>query len=305
MKNGSRARVEILICGFAFAASAGARPEATGPDKARTINKEATIAASTKDVWRAWTTTEGITSFFGAAADIELSVGGKFEVYFALDAPQGSRGSEGCKVLAYLPHKMLAFSWNAPPSIPALRDAGAQTQVVLEFTSDKSGATHVALTQHGLGQGKDWDKYHAYFDRAWTNVLASLKKQFAPSGDAAKAADPPSATQYWVYFIRPARDDFFEKPSEADRELLQAHVAHIKKLLSDGKLILAGPCEDPAYYPQSSSDSIKLEMPTPGIVVFQARDADDARRIMEADPAVKAGVFKARVNRFHLAFERD
>jgi uncharacterized protein YndB with AHSA1/START domain/uncharacterized protein YciI len=264
-----------------------------------------TVAASAKDVWRAWTTSEGIKSFFGRDAEIELAVGGKFEVYFALDAPRGSRGSEGCKVLAFLPEKMLAFSWNAPPSIPSLRDAGARTQIVLEFTPENGGATHVALTQHGLGEGEDWDKYLAYFDRAWGNVLASLEEHFAPSGGSAKAAEPPSATQHWVYFIRPARADFFEKSSEAERELLQAHVAHIKKLLDDGKLILAGPCEDPAYYPQSSAESIKLEMPTPGIVVFEARDAEEARRIMEADPAVKAGVFKARVNRFHLAFQRD
>ena len=200
---------------------------------------------------------------------------------------------------------MLAFSWNAPPSIPVLRDAGALTQVVLELTHERGGATHVTLTQHGLGQGKDWDKYYAYFDRAWGNVLASLKKHFASSDDAPKAADPSSTTKYWVYFIHPARADFFENPSEADREPLQAHVAHLKKLRDDGKLILAGPCEDPAYYPQSSAHSIKLEMPTPGIVVFEARDAEQDRRIMETDPAVKAGVFKARVNRFHLAFERD
>lgn len=279
--------------------------------EAREIHKQLTVAASPREVWQAWTTSEGIKSFFGRDADIELAVGGKFEVYFALEAPQGSRGSEGCKVLAYLPEKMLAFSWNAPPSIPILRDAGAKTQVVLQFAPVRGDRTRVSLTQHGLGQGKEWDEYHAYFDRAWGNVLTSLKKRFASPAESGAREDGSDAgrkspkTKHWVYFLRPARPDFSEKRTEAERESLQEHVAYLTKLRDDGRLILAGPCQDPPYYPTGSADAVPLEMPTPGIVVFQADDAEAARKIMENDPAVRAGVFKAWVNQFHLAFQRD
>lgn len=278
--------------------------------EARVIHKEVTVAASAKDVWQAWTTSEGIKSFFGRDADIELAVGGKFEVYFALDAPKGSRGSEGCKILAFLPEKMLAFSWNAPPSIPSLRDAGAKTQVVLQLAPVRGAATRVSLTQHGLGDGKEWDQYHAHFDQAWGYVLTNLKKHFASPGESGLREDRSDAeqgapkTKHWVYFLRPARPDYFEKPSEDERKLLAAHVAYLRKLRDDGQLILAGPCEDPPYYPRGSADAVPLEMPTPGIVVFQADDAEAARKIMENDPAVRAGVFKARVNQFHLAFQR-
>ena len=39
--------------------------------------------------------------------------------------------------------------------------------------------THVRLTHIGWGDGGQWDQTHAYFDRAWGNVLANLQKRFA------------------------------------------------------------------------------------------------------------------------------
>jgi len=144
----------------------------------RVIRKEVLVSASQLDVWRAWTTTDGVKSFFGPEADIELSVGGKYEVYFAPDAQPGSRGSDGCKVLAFLPGEMLAFSWNAPPSIPELRAAGPLTQVVVQLKEAGEGVTRVVVTHHDIGEGDEWDKYLVYFEKAWDHVLAGLQERF-------------------------------------------------------------------------------------------------------------------------------
>ena len=50
---------------------------------------------------------------------------------------QGRRGSEGSKVLAWLPEKMIAFSWTFPPDVPELRYAGEMTQVVVHCSTSK------------------------------------------------------------------------------------------------------------------------------------------------------------------------
>jgi hypothetical protein len=34
------------------------------------------------------------------------------------------------------------------------------------------------LHHTGWGEGGEWDQAYAYFDRAWGNVLANLKKRF-------------------------------------------------------------------------------------------------------------------------------
>ena len=142
----------------------------------RILRKEIIVPATLEQVWHAWTTTDGVKTFFSSDAKVELAVGGPFEIYFLLDAPYGSRGSEGCRVLSYLPPKMLSFSWNAPPEFGELRDK--HTIVVLQFGEIEPGKVKVALSQHGWGRGEDWDKLYDYFDKAWSYVLGNLKKRF-------------------------------------------------------------------------------------------------------------------------------
>lgn len=143
---------------------------ASGAD-IRSLVKEIEVAAPPIDVWSAWTSDEGIASWWGPpASNIELRIGGPFELYFMPDAPEGSRGSDGCKVLAYVPGESLSFTWNAPPHL-ALRETN--TWVVLTFMSSPSG-TKVRLVHTGFLTGADWDDYMEYFDEAWGAVLGLL-----------------------------------------------------------------------------------------------------------------------------------
>lgn len=67
-----------------------------GPSE-RTICGEVTVDAPVSDVWEAWTTREGVASFFAPDCRIELEVGGAYEMYFIPDAEPGQRGGEGGK----------------------------------------------------------------------------------------------------------------------------------------------------------------------------------------------------------------
>lgn len=91
------------------------RYPANPPDKI--LYKEVIVSATTDQVWQAWTTSEGARTFFSENAEIELRSGGKYEILFVKDNPVGQQGSEGCRVLSYLPKKMLSFEWNAPPEL--------------------------------------------------------------------------------------------------------------------------------------------------------------------------------------------
>jgi uncharacterized protein YndB with AHSA1/START domain len=86
------------------------------------IKKTRAINEPVEKLWRRWTTHEGLKTFFGADNKIELMPGGAFEIYFLINNPVGLRGSEGCKVLSYLPYQMLSFSWNAPPQNKEIRE---------------------------------------------------------------------------------------------------------------------------------------------------------------------------------------
>jgi len=107
---------------------------------------------------------------------VELRLGGPYEIYFVADSPPGLRGSEDCRILSYVPMKMLAFEWNAPPSFGNLRYR--RTQVIVRFDSHAGDVVKVSFAQLGWGTGEEWDRLFDYFDRAWGYVLGNLKKRF-------------------------------------------------------------------------------------------------------------------------------
>jgi len=257
------------------------------------------------EVWRAFTTTEGARTFFAPDARIELRLGGPYEVYFNPKAPVGSRGCEGCRVLSYAPEEMVSFTWSAPPDQPETR--WQRTFVVVQLADAGQGRTKVRLTHGGWKEGAEWDQTYAYFDKAWNFVLGNLQKRFesGPLFPAAAAPAPATARKHYVYFLRPARAGFFKQPTPDEEKAMSEHVRYIKQLLAEGRLVLAGPAFDPPQYPEDNPRAIALEMPTPGVAVFEAENDDEARRILEGDPAVKSGVFKGRVNPFKLAFWRE
>jgi uncharacterized protein YndB with AHSA1/START domain len=158
----------LLLAALPLAAAAQA------PD--RTIVKTATVNASLDEAWHAWTTAEGIRSFFAPDARIEARPGGPFEVYFNPYARPGMKGADGMVVLAVQERRMLSFTWNAPPQLPEVR--GQHTAVTVRFRPVGERLTEVRITHAGWGDGGQWDQSFEYFGKAWARVLANLEKRF-------------------------------------------------------------------------------------------------------------------------------
>lgn len=142
------------------------------------FDTEVLVEASPAQVYQAFTTLDGVRTFFAPGGKIELRPGGAYEIYFMPEAPAGSRGADICTVISFEANKKLSFTWNFPPSIPALRSAGALTQVHLELSAEGK-RTRVKLRHDGWQEGADWEKGRGYFSHAWPVVLARLKHRFA------------------------------------------------------------------------------------------------------------------------------
>ncbi len=142
----------------------------------RRLQKVVTVAAPRAEVWRRFTTSAGVATWLSPKTKIELTVGGPWEVYFLDEQPLGSRGSELCRVLSFLPERMLSFTWNAPPHLATTRHA--HTWIVVELVDSPQG-TVVTLTQlgwpvDGLEREPAWEATFQYFDRAWGKALEAL-----------------------------------------------------------------------------------------------------------------------------------
>ncbi len=96
---------------------------------------------------------------------------------FDLEAPVGSQGGEGLKILSYLPEEMLSFEWNAPSHLPNVRQE--KNWVVVQFEAESVERTRVKLTHLGWGEGEEWDQAFAYFTQTWQVVLGRLAHRFS------------------------------------------------------------------------------------------------------------------------------
>lgn len=142
----------------------------------RSLDKEVIIKADLDQAWQSWTTREGIVGFFAPDARIEPRVGGAFQIYIDPGAEPGARGADEMRFMALQPKKMLSFDWNAPPSLPEAR--AQRTFVVVRFAPVDATHTKVSLHHSGWGEGGEWDKAFAYFDRAWGHVLGNLQQRY-------------------------------------------------------------------------------------------------------------------------------
>lgn len=162
----TRVLAAFVLVWASFAASAAERA----------LDKDIVIKASLEQAWAAWTTKEGITSFFAPDAEIEPRVGGAFHIYINPYGAPGTKGADDMRYLALQPHRMLSFDWNAPPSLPEVRQQ--RTVVIVRFEAVDDKTTRVRLHHVGWGDGGEWDKAYAYFDKSWGVVLGNLQKRF-------------------------------------------------------------------------------------------------------------------------------
>ena len=117
--------------------------------------------------------------------------------------------------------------------------------------------------------------------QAWWGVaLASLAIGAAPAAPDAGPEMPPNMERYTLVILkRPANGG----PRVADPEALQRqHLAHLTSMARAGKLVVAGPFDDQA--------DPRLR----GLCVYRA-PLEEARRLAQDDPAVKAGRLEVEV----------
>lgn len=127
----------------------------------RAIVKQVVVKAPVEAVWNAWTTTEGIKSFFAPDARVDARPDGPFEIYMNPYAEPGMKGADNMRFLALQDKKMISYTWNAPPSLPEARQQ--RTVVIVRFAPVSDNETQVTMTHLGWGDGGEWDKAYAYF----------------------------------------------------------------------------------------------------------------------------------------------
>lgn len=113
---------------------------------------------------------------------------------------------------------------------------------------------------------------------------------FAPSGPGqeAKAQHP----KQFIYVLHLVPRLYHDKAwTSEDKAAVDRHLANFKTAAQSGQLILAG-------------RTMESGEKTFGVAIFEAADEGAARKFMESDPAVMAGVMTAELHPFAVVLQR-
>jgi uncharacterized protein YciI len=106
------------------------------------------------------------------------------------------------------------------------------------------------------------------------NCFAQSKNpQYDPQLAQKLGADEYGMKTYVMAFLKAGPNR--PKDSVARTELQKAHLKNITRLAAEGKLIVAGPFLD--------------DQPIKGIFIFNVTTIEEAKKLTETDPAIKAG----------------
>jgi uncharacterized protein YndB with AHSA1/START domain len=130
---------------------------------------EIEVPAPVPEVWKAFSTSEGLSTWLFPNATVDLKPGGDWLVHF----PGGSTG--GGTIVSFVPEKELVIAALAPDKFPQVR--AARTHAVFQFEA-RGNSTVVRLTQTGWQSGDEWTRAYEYLAAGNAQLMATLHQRF-------------------------------------------------------------------------------------------------------------------------------
>jgi uncharacterized protein YndB with AHSA1/START domain len=148
-----------------------ATPHASTPSPApeKMLQIEITVPAPRSEVWKAFSTSEGLSTWLAPNAVVDLRPGGEWMVHF-----EGS-SSAGGNIVSFVPGKEIVIAAMAPEQFPNVRSQRTTARFELE---DRGKGTLVRLTQTGWKDGDEWDRAYEYLTAGNAQLMATLHRRF-------------------------------------------------------------------------------------------------------------------------------
>ena len=142
------------------------------------VVSEGIVDAPLAEVWKAWTTAEGMRSWLAPKADIDLRIDGLMRSNYN---PKGELGDDSTienKILAFDPERMFAIRVaKAPTSFP-FPNAVQKMWTVVYLSENGAGQTFVRAVGHGFTDDPESARMRDYFQRGNDYTLGALVKRF-------------------------------------------------------------------------------------------------------------------------------
>ncbi|WP_114522025.1 SRPBCC domain-containing protein [Altererythrobacter sp. ZODW24] len=172
----------LVTASPAFADERDVEMEVIEEGDQKTLIQSVLIAAPVADVWAAFTTEDGYTSWAVPNVRIDLRTGGMMESNYSADFVEGDPQNIKNQIIAYVPERLLVLKNVQAPAGFASRETMDRLTSVFEFEAMSDGSTKVTI--HGIGYGSDEEslKLIEFFKIGNQWSFEQLQKLFANEG---------------------------------------------------------------------------------------------------------------------------
>jgi uncharacterized protein YndB with AHSA1/START domain len=148
------------------------------PSGDHAIQVSINVPAPVHDVYAAFTTTEGFSSWAVPVAHVELRVGGYMESSYDANAKIGNPDNIRNQIVAYVPDRLLVIRNVHAPMALADAELFQRTVTTIEFVATEPGRTRVTMTNAGYGSGEAFAKLYRNFEWGDAYYLSELRRRF-------------------------------------------------------------------------------------------------------------------------------
>lgn len=93
---------------------------------------------------------------------------------------------------------------------------------------------------------------------------------------------------HFLRIIRPVKDWTTLEMTEQEEQIMSEHFLYLKDRFDEGKVIVAGPCEDRSM----------------GVSIWEVESREEAEEMIYNDPAVKAGIISVEIKNYRVSLWR-
>jgi uncharacterized protein YndB with AHSA1/START domain len=154
-----------------------------GTVAAQRVVYETEIDASIDDVWKAFTTSDGLQSWMAPLAEIELAVGGKMKSNYNPDGKIGDSSTIESTILSFDPKRMLSLKATKFPEGFPFEEAAKSTWSVFYYSELPEGRTKITVVGLGYTDDEQSQKMRSFFDVANKYSLDELNKALKQKSD--------------------------------------------------------------------------------------------------------------------------
>ncbi len=140
---------------------------------------EGIVDAPLSEVWKAWSSSEGLRLWMAPHAEIDLRVGGLMRANYNPDGQLGDAGTIVNTVLSFDPERMISIKVQQAPEGFPFSDAVSKMWSVIYFNAVNGNRTIVREVSLGFDHSEESQRMRAFFDEGNATTLYQLQRFFS------------------------------------------------------------------------------------------------------------------------------